>query len=425
VNTIAISATFSKAINPATITPTTFTLFNITTGLPVVGTVTVNADGTVATFLPTPPISPATSLLPNATFIATITTTVQDLAGNHLASNFSWTFATGASEDLTAPTITLTSPKTGATAVPTNELFTVTFTEPVLASSVSTSTFTLTNNATGLPVPGTVSFNGTTVATFAPTGLLAPSTVYTATITTGVKDLAGNSLPGDNVFSFTTGTTPDTTRPTVSTALPFNNAINVPVNTQIIVTFSKPVSVATVNAATFILNSAAGQEPGTFLFDTSGTTATFTPTNQLKGTTTFTTTITTGVTDQAGNHLLTNFTDTFTTASDNVAPTVLSTIPANGGTNVPLTKPVISVTFDEPMDPRTINSTTITLTSALTPGFVPANVFLSLDGRTAQVVPLSPFIFAGDTITATISSGATDLAGNRLTPFSWSFRTGP
>jgi len=44
-------------------------------------------------------------------------------------------------------------------------------------------------------------------ATFAPTSNLAASTVYTATITTGAKDLAGNALAANFVWSFTTGAT--------------------------------------------------------------------------------------------------------------------------------------------------------------------------------------------------------------------------
>jgi len=48
-----------------------------------------------------------------------------------------------------------------------------------------------------------VTYVGTT-ATFAPASALAPNTVYTATITTGVKDLAGNALASNSAWSFTT-----------------------------------------------------------------------------------------------------------------------------------------------------------------------------------------------------------------------------
>jgi len=55
------------------------------------------------------------------------------------------------------------------------------------------------------PVSGTVSYAGLT-ATFDPASNLASNTTYTATITTGVKDLAGNAMRKDFVWSFTTAT---------------------------------------------------------------------------------------------------------------------------------------------------------------------------------------------------------------------------
>ena len=56
------------------------------------------------------------------------------------------------------------------------------------------------------PVPGTVSYSGVT-AIFNPLSGLAPNLLYTATITTGVTDLAGNALISNYVWSFTTGST--------------------------------------------------------------------------------------------------------------------------------------------------------------------------------------------------------------------------
>jgi hypothetical protein len=69
--------------------------------------------------------------------------------------------------------------------------------------TVTTGTFTLTQGVT--PVSGVVNFLGLT-ATFNPDVDLAYSTNYTATITTGVTDLASNHLAVAKVWSFTTGT---------------------------------------------------------------------------------------------------------------------------------------------------------------------------------------------------------------------------
>jgi hypothetical protein len=59
----------------------------------------------------------------------------------------------------------------------------------------------------GTPVTGTVTYVGF-LATFTPTANLAASTLYTATVTTGVKDLAGNALAVDYTWSFTTSAAP-------------------------------------------------------------------------------------------------------------------------------------------------------------------------------------------------------------------------
>jgi hypothetical protein len=86
-NIAVITATFSKAMNPATINTSTFTL--TTGGASVTGTVAYNAATMVATFTP-----PAASLTPSTAFTATITTGATDTFGNHLAANFTWTFTT-------------------------------------------------------------------------------------------------------------------------------------------------------------------------------------------------------------------------------------------------------------------------------------------------------------------------------------------
>jgi len=90
-----VTATFSEAMNPLTITTATFTLQQGAT--PVSGTVTYS--GTTATF------TPLNSLLPAAAYTATITNGAQDLAGNALANNFVWSFATVATAATPAPVV--------------------------------------------------------------------------------------------------------------------------------------------------------------------------------------------------------------------------------------------------------------------------------------------------------------------------------
>ena len=86
-NPVVITATFSKAMNPATINTATFTLAD-PSGASVAGTVALDTAGLVATF------TPMNALAVSTTYTATITTGATDTFGNHLEANFSWTFTT-------------------------------------------------------------------------------------------------------------------------------------------------------------------------------------------------------------------------------------------------------------------------------------------------------------------------------------------
>jgi hypothetical protein len=189
-----VNAIFSEAMNAATLTTGSFTLKQGTT--PVSGKVTYH--GTTATF------KPASNFAASTTYTATITTGVTDLAGNALAADKVWSFTTSATLDTTAPTVSSTIPLDLATGVSLNSTVNAIFSEAMNAATLTTGSFTLKQGTT--PVSGTVTYLGTR-ATFMPISNLVPSTTYTATITTGVTDLAGNALAADKRWSFTTGTT--------------------------------------------------------------------------------------------------------------------------------------------------------------------------------------------------------------------------
>ncbi|WP_168062825.1 Ig-like domain-containing protein [Candidatus Manganitrophus noduliformans] len=120
------------------------------------------------------------------------------------AGNISLAVSDSLTLDTTRPTVLSTAPVAGATSAAVNTSVSATFSEAVDPATINTSTFTL-KTAAGSPAAGTVALNpdGKT-ATFTPSASLAFSTTYTATITTGVKDLAGNPLAADFVWNFTT-----------------------------------------------------------------------------------------------------------------------------------------------------------------------------------------------------------------------------
>lgn len=100
---------------------------------------------------------------------------------------------------------------------------------------------------------------------------------------------------------------------------------------------------------------------------------------------------------------------------DATPPTVSATNPANNATGVAVNDRV-SATFSEPMDPATINATTFTLSNGVTGA-------VSYAGNTATFTP-STSLQGGTAHTATITTGAKDVAGNALAQdHSWSFTT--
>lgn len=119
--------------------------------------------------------------------------------GNAMSWDSSWSSSTAA-PDITPPTISSTSPADSAPSVVANSTVSVTFSEAMNPATVTGAEFTLMSGTT--PVSGTVTYSGMT-ATFTPATQLSPQTLYTATITTGVKDLAGNAMALPYTWSFT------------------------------------------------------------------------------------------------------------------------------------------------------------------------------------------------------------------------------
>lgn len=100
------------------------------------------------------------------------------------------------------PTASSTDPINNVTGVPRNTEIAFTFSESMDPLSINSSTFTLQQGLT--TVPGVVTYSGTT-AKFTPSVMLASTTMYTATITTGAKTPAGMRLAANSVWTFTTG----------------------------------------------------------------------------------------------------------------------------------------------------------------------------------------------------------------------------
>ncbi len=302
-----ITAVFNEAMNPLTINGTTFILKQGTTQ--IAGT--VSYSGNTATF------SPASFLATNTLYTATITTGSKDPDGNALKTNYVWSFTTGTSSSSNQPKVISTDPSNGATAVALNKKITADFDKAMDPTSITALTFKLNKGTT--PVTGTVSYTGVT-AEFIPSANLLANSVYTATITTGAKDVSGNALGANYIWSFTTGTTIDNVPPTVILTDPADLATNVLINKIVTAKFSESMDPTTINGSTFTLKQGSTTVPGTVNY--SGVTASYSPTGNLSPGTTYTATITTGAMDLAGNAIVSNYIWTFTTGANSGQATV-------------------------------------------------------------------------------------------------------
>jgi len=298
---IKMAAIFSEEMDPTSINDTTFIVIQGDTVVP----------GSIAYTGVTAVFTPASFLTANTVYTVTIKSEVKNLEGNAMANDYIWTFTTGATSDLIPPTITLADPADLSISVATNIKVAATFSEDMDPLSVTASTFTLSKGTT--PVLGTVALAGMT-AIFTPTTYLEANTLYTATITTGANDMAGNALVTNYVWAFTTGDSPDLIRPTVTLVAPLTNAQNVPSNSSINATFSEHMFPLTITNLNFLVVGSTAVT-GVVTYDPITNIATFNPDDDLDASTTYTATISTGVKDLAGNTLAVNYVWHFTTGT--------------------------------------------------------------------------------------------------------------
>ncbi len=225
--------------------------------------------------------------------------------------------------ETTPPTVVSVSPPDNTGDVAVRPTISVTFSE-AMNPSAAEGAFSIDPS-----IAGTFSWNGNTMI-FTPDADLPYSVVYTATVGTGAKDLAGNALATAYSWTFTIRNAPDTTAPTVVSVAPVNGGRRVPLSSAVSVTFSEAMDQASAEAA-FSGNPAL--PAGTFSW--TGNTMTFTPGTPLAEFTQYTITVGTGAKDLAGNFLAAPFTSVWKTALTHKIVTLTSafgaTATSNGG----------------------------------------------------------------------------------------------
>ena len=110
--------------------------------------------------------------------------------------------------DATPPTVSNTTPVSGATNVAPGVTVKAVFSKPIVAASLTNSTFALMKQGTTTKVAAVISYDPQTMtASLKPNAALSAATIYAATLSggaSGVKDLSGNALSSTKTWNFTT-----------------------------------------------------------------------------------------------------------------------------------------------------------------------------------------------------------------------------
>lgn len=133
----------------------------------------------------------------------TLEVTAIDLAGNQSAPiTYTWTV------DTTAPVVKTSSPADKSTNIQLNYVLKAIFSKPMDADTINSSAF-IVKAGTNV-VSGSIAYDAASKsAIFTPSQLLEANKIYTAAVSTGIKDLAGNSLAANYDWTFKTVLTGD------------------------------------------------------------------------------------------------------------------------------------------------------------------------------------------------------------------------
>ena len=151
------------------------------------------------------------------------------------------------------------------------------------------------------------------------TGISGPGGSVPLSISTikGI-DFAMFSAPAG---SYTATYAADTTRPTITTTSPGNNATGVNQNASVTATFSEAMDPSTIHSTSFELrDSGNAVVPASIVYDPSTRVASLTPNSPLAASATYSATVTTTVKDLLGNAIANNNTWTFSTVAGPTCP---------------------------------------------------------------------------------------------------------
>ncbi len=259
--------------NPVTFGGSIF-IYNRNTGSQIGSSVSTAADASIDGNIVT---IPTNQILPYETEIAIRVSESAFISEDHgvfeITDNDTWFFTTEEAPDITAPMVNSVTPTDDADNVATDEALIVTFNEDImLGMNGATKQAVIRNNSTVFEVipltPANINGNQLTM----PHSDFEESTEYHVLLADGViADLANNWFPGyttSDDWNFTTG---DFTGPTITSLDPDDDATNVSLDQNLILTFNEPVQ-STGGGVFSLFNKSTGEQIGPNWFFPAGAT---------------------------------------------------------------------------------------------------------------------------------------------------------
>ncbi len=361
----SISFFMSEAVKPETVSASSVNVLQ--GGVPVAGTVTLQASNRVIVFTPSVPFAPG------ANVSYSLSGTLESVSGRQLQYSYSGNFTTAGS----GLTVTTVSPSDTA---PLNCVFDIRFSRPLDPATASASNIVLYGPSSSVVPSGRSLLDGGRVYRIIPATNLSSSTSYRIKVAAAVRDIYGSTLGTDQWIYRSTGTEVDSTTGTIAGVIPYNGATEVGVNAPVLVRFSKAVDVALVSSDNVRLVQGSTTIPATFML--SENVITVTPVAPLPASATIGVLIS-GMQDVTGRPIA-GHSGTFSTGAepDFSVPVLIARSPASSATDVPVNV-VPSATFNEQIDP----AGAVTLTDSLTNAKVAGSTHVSDDFRTVFFVP--------------------------------------
>ncbi len=311
-------------------------------------------------------------------------------------------------------------PPNDGSGVGTQTAISVTFSDTIASSTVSSATFTVSSGTTNIPGSIAVSEDLRTVVFHAQTGLPYDSRIE-VTIGTGVTTLPGKPLSREVKWSFFTQSGIEFAPPAIVEVNPPHGTSDVSRNTVLTARFSNRIDPSTVEGTTFTVASGDTPIVGTINLDGSGLFATFKPDSALPAGANITGNLSTGIKGINGSPLAEARSWTFGTIASEavVRPFVSSVFPSADSVDI-ATGVVITANFSTPVASSTMTAARFTVSSGTTRlgGILVINDAGTIVRMERLALP------ENSVITVSIATEVADLAGNQLAAAkTWSFRT--